>query len=138
MSSWLRRLVLLLAIAVSLVGVASTASNAAPLDPPPPSCGSSIQIQKTSSSDGNLQFRIVMTQMVRWVGGGGTLKWDAIANNTGLGTAPNSSYTAPAGGGVINGLDALYVPGRDTAVNIGVIVFQVGIETCGSGATLSV
>jgi hypothetical protein len=79
-----------------------------------------------------------MVDMRRWVGGGGTLNWDAIANHSGLEVTPNSGFTAPAGGGVIPGQTALYVPGEDTAVNIGVHVFQNGIETCGSGATVSV
>jgi hypothetical protein len=81
-----------------------------------------------------------MTQMPRWIGSEpGTLRWDAIANTTELGTAPNSSYTAPVGGGVISGLTALYVPGEDTSVNIGVIVkSEVGVEVCGSGGNLSV
>lgn len=135
----LRHLVLLSAIVISLIGASSAVSNASPFDPPPPSCGDSIQLQKASANNGNLVFRIVMVDMRRWVGGFGTLTWDAIANNSELGTSPNSPYNAPGGGGVISGQVALYVPGQDTAVNIGVIVYTSGgIEACGAGASLSV
>jgi hypothetical protein len=137
--SRLRRSILLLATVGSLAGMSSAVSSAATLDPPPPGCGDSIQIQKTSlnKQDGQLGFRVVMVDMRRWVGGFGTLDIDTIANRSGL-EVTGGDFNAPGGGGVISGQTALFVPGKDTAVNIGVHVKANGIEVCGSGTTISV